>query len=65
MQHRLREGVFERTNASMLIMACHMVDKIRGLERALEEVDMTYLLDMGTQELVLTWADASKIVKEE
>ena len=42
MQDRLREGVFERTNASMLIMACHMVDKIRGLARGLDEVDMTY-----------------------
>ena len=49
---QLKEGVFKKNCASMVIMACHMVDKIRGLERALEEADMAYLLDMGTKELV-------------
>ena len=62
---QLREGVHERTCARMVILACQMVDKIRGLTKALEEAELSHFLDMGTQELVQAWVNASKTVKEE
>tara|TARA_Y100001938_G_scaffold92052_1_gene126262 strand:+ start:2880 stop:3029 length:150 start_codon:yes stop_codon:yes gene_type:complete len=49
----------------MVIMACQMVDKIRGLEKALEEAEMAHFLDMGTKELVQAWTNASMTVKGE
>lgn len=60
---QLREGVHERTCARMVIMACQMVDKIRGLEKALEEAEMAHFLEYDTKELVQAWTDASATVK--
>tara|TARA_R100000781_G_scaffold72727_1_gene45465 strand:+ start:82 stop:279 length:198 start_codon:yes stop_codon:yes gene_type:complete len=65
MQHRLREGVFERTNARMVLMACQMTDKIRGLEKALEEAEMSHFLDMDAQALIEVYTRAKETVKEE
>ena len=62
---RLREGVHERTCARMVIMACHMVVKMRGLERALEEAEMAHFLDMGTEELAEEWTKARLTVRGE
>jgi len=62
---QLRDGVHERTCARMVIMACQMVDKIRGLTKGLEEAEMSHFLDMGTQELVQAWVEASITVKGE
>ena len=62
---QLREGVHERTCARMVIMACQMVDKMRGLEKALEEAEMEHFLDMGNKELVEAWAKAKLTVRGE
>ena len=40
-----------------------MVDKIRGLEKALEKAEMAHFLEYGTGELVQAYAIASATVE--
>ena len=62
---QLKEGVFDRTLARMIVMAYHMEGKRRGLEQGLVDADMEHFMFMSTGQLEQAYADAMKTMNGE
>jgi len=62
---QLKEGVWDKTLARMIVMAYHMESKRRGLEQGLVDADMEHFMFMSTGHLEQAYADAMKTMNGE